>query len=369
MTPLKLFDDDEPSSAWSNDAFVPIDVTIDGRHLTTSPVFETYWRFAAERQKVYFRRLESQPAPWTKDGILSRHRFTNVYRASDRVSQFLIREVLYDGTDRPWDDQVFRVLLFKFFNKIETWRALEQAVGDVALDRYDYAQYAAVLDELRERGERLYSAAYVVPPPPLGESSKHRNHLRLLELVITSDLPRKLETAEEMSAAYELLLCYPSVGRFLGFQFLIDLNYGTGLDFSEMDFVVAGPGARDGVRKCFGKAVTGIEESVIAWMARTQDDHFERLGLKFRSLFGRPLQLIDVQNLFCEVDKYARVAHPDVGGLSGRTRIKQKFSPTTRLDAPYFPPRWGLAVDLPPAPPTSKHEVVDSSRLTLVGSA
>src|SRR5665213_109406 len=46
---------------------------------------------------------------------------------------------------------------------------------------------------------------------------------------------------------------------------------------------------------------------------------FSRLGLKFRSLFGRPLQLIDCQNLFCEVDKYARYAHPEVIGVTGRT--------------------------------------------------
>ena len=30
--------------------------------------------------------------------------------------------------------------------------------------------------------------------------------------------------------------------------------------------------------------------------------------VEFRDLWGRPLQLIGCQNLFCEVDKYARVA-------------------------------------------------------------
>ena len=52
----------------------------------------------------------------------------------------------------------------------------------------------------------------------------------------------------------------------------------------------------------------------------------DRLGLEFRSLWGRRLQLIDCQNLFCEVDKYARVRHPEVVGVSGRTRIKQKYA-------------------------------------------
>src|SRR5258707_9985183 len=46
----------------------------------------------------------------------------------------------------------------------------------------------------------------------------------------------------------------------------------------------------------------------------------------YTTLFrSRRLQLIDCQNLFCEVDKYARVAHPNIAGRTGRTRIKQKF--------------------------------------------
>lgn len=369
---LTLFENE--SMACRTQRFVPFEVVIEGRRVTTSPVFDTYWRFAVERQKVYFGRLEGQPGPWTDDGILRHHRFTNVYRAADRVSQFLISDVLYDGRDRSWDEQVFRVLLFKFFNKIETWQALERALGDLSAQSYDYSLYAEVLDERRDRGDQNYSAAYMIPPPAFGESSKHRNHLRLLESMMVADIAGQLQVADDMSAAYNLLLSYPSVGRFLGYQFLIDLNYGTQLKFSEMDFVVAGPGARDGIRKCFGPAATGIEESVIAWVVATQADHFERLGLQFRSLFGRPLQLIDAQNLFCEVDKYARVAHPDVAGVSGRTRIKQKFAAHARPSQPSFPPQWGLSTGeshLERAlQPTSQRRqgVTDHPRLALVAS-
>src|SRR5438094_843323 len=58
-----------------------------------SPVYETYWRFAAERQRIFFSRLAGDPAPWTVDPILGSYKFTNAYRASDRVSQYLIRNV------------------------------------------------------------------------------------------------------------------------------------------------------------------------------------------------------------------------------------------------------------------------------------
>ena len=60
-------------------------------------VYDTFWRFAAERQEVFFRRLGGSSPPWTKDPILDRFKFTNAYRASDRVSQYLIRNVIYQA--------------------------------------------------------------------------------------------------------------------------------------------------------------------------------------------------------------------------------------------------------------------------------
>jgi hypothetical protein len=84
-------------------------VAVDGTRLATSPVFDTFWRFAAARQEIFLRRLAGQHSPWTTDPILRDHRFTNVYRASDRVSQFLIRHVIYEG-DQSAEEVVFRTL-------------------------------------------------------------------------------------------------------------------------------------------------------------------------------------------------------------------------------------------------------------------
>jgi len=316
-------------------------VKVAGRELRPTPVFGTYWRFAAARQAVYEARLSGQSPPWSGDPILSAYRFTNCYRAADRVSQYLITQVCYCG-DQSWDEVFFRVLLFKIFNRVATWRLLTAQLGQVTWAEYDFAAYAAMLGGALVAGERLYSAAYIMPPPRLGEERKHSNHLRLLELMMKDRAPEKVAEAPSMSAAFRVLAGYPGIGAFLAYQYLIDLNYAAGLGFSEMDFVVPGPGARDGIRKCFGAASDGIEADVIRYMADTQDEHFARLGLRFGGLRGRPLQLIDCQNLFCEVDKYARVAHPEVPGISGRTRIKQTYRRDLEPVNAWFPPKWGL---------------------------
>lgn len=314
------------------------------RRLEATPVFDTYWHFAAARQSIYEARLAGAAPPWTDDPVLHEFRFTNVFRASDRVSQFLIDEVIYDGARHGAEDLVFRALLFKFFNRISTWRGLEAAVGPISWSSYEAVDYAAALDEMAAAGP-IYSPAYVIPPPRLGADRKHLNHLRLLELMMEDRLPEKVGHAERLRDVYGILERYPSIGRFLAFQFAIDLNYTPLTTFDEDDFVVAGPGAVDGIRKCFGPEAKGYEEEVIRFVVDSQEEHFERLGLSFDGLFGRRLHLIDAQNLFCEVDKYARVVHPEVRGRSGRSRIKQRFRPLGRPLSTVFPPKWGLRVD------------------------
>ena len=129
-----------------------------------------------------------------------------------------------------------------------------------------------------------------------------------------------------MQQAFELLKSYSGIGDFLAYQYVIDINYSELTDFTESEFVVPGPGALDGIRKCFVNDGGLNEPEIIKFMADRQEREFERLGLDFQSLWGRRLQLIDCQNLFCEVDKYARVRHPEVDGLSGRSRIEMTFA-------------------------------------------
>ena len=95
-------------------------------------VFDSYWRFAAERQKIFFKKLENAQIPWTDDRILSTYKFTNAYRASDRTSQYLIRNVIYRNDLPASSNEVFfRIMIFKLFNKIETWQLLENKIGSI----------------------------------------------------------------------------------------------------------------------------------------------------------------------------------------------------------------------------------------------
>lgn len=333
------------------------DHTISGREPTGEPaaaitkrgpvrvteVYDTFWRLAYERQTMYFRRLSGDTPPWTADPILQRHRFTNAYRAADRVSQYLIRHVIYEGCQDP-EEVFFRTILFKLFNRIDTWQLLEQQLGPIQLkswraDKCDQVLASAVAD-----GRAIYSAAYIMPSPSAyGHERKFRNHLALLEQMMEDRLPQRLVDVQSLAEVFRHLAHYPGIGTFLAYQFAIDLSYSEPFAFPESEFVVPGPGARAGIRKCFADLGGLGEADVIRLVTDCQQAEFARLGLPFATLWGRPLQLIDCQNLFCEVDKYARVAHPTRNGVSGRTRIKQRYRQDPKpLGKPWFPPAWGL---------------------------
>ncbi len=305
-------------------------------------VYDTYWRFAVERQEIFFKRWKQQPPPWTSDRILSEFKFTNAYRASDRVSQFLIKEVIYKG-DQSEGEVFFRTILFKLFNKIETWQLLKKAFGAVTYAEFDFKSYDHVLSKASVT-EAIYSGAYIMPSgsAAFGATRKHRAHLKLLMQMMEDEVALRIAGAKSMLEVFTLLRSYPMIGDFLAYQYATDLNYSTLTNFSEMEFVVPGPGAKGGISKCF-ESLGGLSESdLIRVVAERQAEEFGRLGIQFKSLWGRPLQLIDCQNLFCEVDKYSRVHHPEITGTSARTRIKQKFRATEAAVEYWYPPKWGL---------------------------
>ena len=167
-----------------------------GRRLPPTQVFDTYWRFAAARQQVYQARLRGDPGPWTADPILATYRFTNCYRAADRVSQYLIKEVIYRGSQH--DECV---------------------------------------------------------------------HLLLAKHICAAGCSPDWRPAKSMAEAFDRLRGYSGIGDFLAYQLMIDINYSTMINFDEMDFVVPGPGAKDGLRKCFGPGVRGIEADLIRYMS------------------------------------------------------------------------------------------------------
>lgn len=308
-------------------------------------VYDTYWYFAYERQQIFEKRLCGESEPWTNDPIFRQYKFCNSYRALDRVSQFMIRDVCYNPEENSPEDRLFQIVAFRIFSLIETWQAVTELLGRAPIiDDLANGKFRLALEMTENQNGKLYTHAFIVAPvQAYGQDKKYLGHIELLkDMFINQKLGQKLLGAKSLREIYELLHDFPSIGNFMAYQIAIDLNYSAYINFSENDFTKAGPGALRGIHKVFLSTGDLTPEDVIMWMVEHQDKEFARLGYDFHGLFGRKLTAIDCQNIFCETDKYLRAAMPELA--SERVRIKTKFSKTPQKLDVFLPPKWGLTI-------------------------
>ena len=306
-------------------------------------VFDLYWYFACERQNIFWKKINGDPAPWTHDKILQEYKFCNSYRVNDRVSQYLLKNVIYNGNNYNYEDMLFRIILFKLFNKESTWELLSKNFGDILLKNFNTKKYSIILENAISNGTKIYNDAYIsCANKAFGYDRKHDNHLALLDKMFNIDkMQDKIIKCNTMQDAFNIIKGYPLIGNFMAYQLVTDINYSAFVNWKENEFTVAGPGSLRGIKKCFIDKGTMTNEDIIKYMYMHQDEEFKRLNLNFKKIGNRPLQLIDCQNIFCELDKYCRQALPDL--KSNRTKIKKHYVPKKDKIEYIYPPKWEIS--------------------------
>lgn len=308
-------------------------------------IYELYWTFAARRQEAFERRLAGDKWPWTDDPILQMYKFCNVYRASDRVSQYMIANVAYAKDAGDLVDRTFQIIAFRTFSNIATWETVRSILGRAPSVRdLSSGAFGKAIETAKARNGGLYTGAFILcANKAFGFDEKHKNHEALFKkMFLKEHLDRAIAGANSFERVVRALQEFPLIGPFMAYQIAIDLNYSELIDFGENDYTQAGPGALRGLKKAFTSMGDYSPSDAIQWMTENQESEFKALGLRFDGLFGRPLHAIDCQGLFCELDKYCREAAPHL--TSGRSRIKARFSGSPEPLSLFFPPKWKLRI-------------------------
>ncbi|WP_299749591.1 nucleotide kinase domain-containing protein [uncultured Tateyamaria sp.] len=306
-------------------------------------VYELYWTFASRRQQAFERRAAGERAPWSEDPILREYKFCNVFRATDRVSQYLIREIAYGSETHKPADLLFQIVAFRTFSSPRTWDGLRAILGrHPRIEDLVDGSFLRALDTQRARTGGLYTGAFILcANKAYGYDLKHRNHVALFhDMFVENNLAEQIRGANSFERIVGLLQGYPLMGPFMSYQTAVDINYSNVVSFDEDDYTQAGPGALRGIKKAFESLGDYGPTDVIHWMVERQEEEFERLNLRFDGLWGRRLHAIDCQGLFCELDKYCREAVPEL--KSARSRIKARFRPSPEPLDLRFPPDWDL---------------------------
>lgn len=322
--------------------------------------FDYYLYWINERMNIFWRRYENNPIRietskdlfgkqsrkiWSEDKIFQDYKFTNVYRSLDRVSQYLIKNVIYTKNIYPKDEIVFRILFFKLFNKIETWELFKKEFGDIE-SNFIYERWSEIDNFIIKKLEEdfpLYSNAYVLSTAVKDEKYHHRKYLLTYKQQLFDNFDEFL-SCDSLESLFNKLLNLSYIGNFLAMQFTIDLNYSEVFNFDENEFIIPGPGSLRGMDRCFeGQKKIKDYAEIIKWTQSNLDDLLAEKGYDVKFLPNRKPTLIDIQNTYCECDKYLRGIGSTQENVKGK-RIKQKFKESNKKIEYVFPKKWNVCL-------------------------
>lgn len=250
-----------------------------------------YW--ISERENIRRAKEAGKPRPWTSDPLLRDYRWCNVRRMDDRVSRELF-ERWYPRNLTPWKGTDLTLALFaRLINWLES---LDEITGHLDGARVTLTQRA-------ERGEKVFTGAYVIPGVP--GKSKIDSILDLICEIGNRDLDVLRPT---MRGTWEQLIRFDGIGSFLAGQVVADLvHLPSGRAWPDAaTWAPIGPGSARGINRLRGipkdKAVS--QET----FEQLLPELIEVLRPRIAGIWeGRRLQAMDVQNCLCEFDKYRRL--------------------------------------------------------------
>lgn len=289
-----------------------------------------FWQLITERMRIYWRRQEGQPPPWTHDTIMRNEFITNVYRELDPGTIHLVSKILAPEEDVL--DKIFNVLIYRVMGSRSD---MQDFIGYQYREGFD----PQFLDErlhtmLQETGKSPFGEAYrTAAYTDQGSKDKITNVCSLFGKM-AERLPTiyaELSNAQTAEAAFRTLERTQGLGEFLAYQVMVDLLYPAPFDpilpFGQEQWAMAGPGARKGVWALLqlGRKPNSLLE-VMRWLRDNQQTEFERLGLEFPYLMDEsgddpvqiPISLCNIQSCLCEYYKYVRI-------WNGEQKVVRKY--------------------------------------------
>lgn len=299
-------------------------------HLAGEPDFfamNKFLYFVREREHVRRMKEEGADAPWTEDKILQEYRFCNIRRRDDRVSDWLIKN---------WYEPYKKSPLLWFMPVVARWinwpPTLAQMLSHDAWEQDElhedwFKSLGAEIDYIVASGGKAWTSAYMITARTITGNRGKGDWIAMSTLYPIWINRHKFEAffkkpdhMRTIRGAIDLFKGHFNFGTFMAGQVVADWTYTPLLSRAPDLFKYApiGPGSTRGLNRLYGR---GLDKPI-------KQDQFNaeliyaRDSIKALDLGGRWLTLHDVQNCFCEYDKYCRLEN---GG-----KVRSKYQPETR---------------------------------------
>lgn len=281
------------------------------------------YNFIKRRYIIHLRKdvLKKDP-PWTTDQVLRDFRFTNIRREHDKESKWVIEHIT-SNPELSYEDKLLNVILFRLYNKHETAELISMPFKFSETPDWNPEWYRSLFEAaLVEDPKRVFftAAFHTVGmkntlKKVTGESYAPMRILKFIKILINEGLVDDIKACTNQQEVYQTLTDYNGIGRFLAYQFYVDMTYIAEFPFSENEFTVAGPGCVMGLNYLFEDRDGMSYEECLFWLRDNLDRLFvEELGKDWdaKRVFwdlpeeDRCFNVMSLENCFCELSKYIR---------------------------------------------------------------
>ena len=270
---------------------------------------ESLLYFVWEREAIRLAKAAGMPREqWTADPVFRKYKFTNIRRRDDRVSQWVIEQLIEPALKRR--DLWFSLLIARLINWPPTLaRLIYEEVIPCAPEDFDARAFVRVIEDFKREGNKVYSGAYLLYPTkmdPGGNKSqavaKHIigdviRHADEVQYVLDRPRPEVAKFVEALSRAF-------GISTFMAGQVAADLTYAPGHLAEAVDlysYAPIGPGSLRGLNYLHTR------RPFAGWGQADFNSALMRVNERIRDeLQITDLTLHDVQSIFCEFSKYCR---------------------------------------------------------------
>lgn len=256
--------------------------------------FDAFWYWINERHRIYLKKTEGLPKPWTKDPVLMDFKFCNVFRQLDTGTIWLTENFV-----KPHKDAgpllFFNIAWYRIFN----WTGTGEFLGWQESWETDYQTKR--LQDRMDMGIQVFTSAHMTAGKAgeskvythckaIGDIWDRKNHLHM-EIKWTGYIEEAVKLLDEI----------PCIGGFLAYEIATDLRHTPILEHAKdkNTWTNFGPGSTRGIERIFGPQTKMGRLMKAVELLEMQDQYLEE--------HVPEMELRDIEHSLCEVDKYLRV--------------------------------------------------------------
>lgn len=253
-----------------------------------------YW--IRERENIRRAKTRGESKPWSLDPVFQATYFCNVHREDDRVTRWIRENYTPDLFGEFYEVAIVAARLFNWPDTLE-WIKFQ-------LIPMNYRDLHKALTILQVNKKKIWGGAYLI-------TTHGRKMSKIDYCVETLETAHNLLplTGRTLEECYHQLRKIPGIGSFLAAQILADLKNTKDHKLQNAEdwfsFSAPGPGSLRG----------------LSWFHeyRVTESNYHEAIQDAAFVLDWPDCMQDLQNCFCEYDKYCRV-------LTGTGRSKRKYA-------------------------------------------